>query len=277
MARSRRRQSGRGARDRVAATGLQRHRRLPGSARGDTVRHPRLAIILATASLAGGCSKPAPAPPPPAEVYVAAVVQQDVPIYLELVGQTTGFQDVEIRARVEGLSRDDELPRGLVRPRRATLLYQIDRKPLEAVARRARRPTRRRAAGDGSRRPTTMSRATRRSSRSRRSASRSWTTRALGAGRRRAVAGRGRQGGGREGDARSRLHARHVADQRAGRHDAGQAGQSRRTRREHAADDDLADRSDDLPRRRHRGRLPAHRQARSRDGRRRRRARRASS
>ena len=34
--------------------------------------------------------------------YVSDVVQQDVPIYLELPGQTVGNQDVEIRARVEG-------------------------------------------------------------------------------------------------------------------------------------------------------------------------------
>ena len=48
-----------------------------------------------------GCSKqegPSAAIP---EVYVAEVVQQDVPIYMEIVGQTQGSQDVDIRARVE--------------------------------------------------------------------------------------------------------------------------------------------------------------------------------
>jgi hypothetical protein len=32
-------------------------------------------------------------------VYVADVVQKDVPVYLELVGQTRGSQDVEMRGR----------------------------------------------------------------------------------------------------------------------------------------------------------------------------------
>ena len=39
---------------------------------------------------------------PPPEVLVTAVVRRDVPVPMELVGQTRGFQDVEIRARVEG-------------------------------------------------------------------------------------------------------------------------------------------------------------------------------
>ena len=39
---------------------------------------------------------------PPSRSVRRPVVQKDVPVYLELVGQTAGFQDVEIRARVEG-------------------------------------------------------------------------------------------------------------------------------------------------------------------------------
>ena len=66
---------------------------------------------VASAMLAGGiaalgastaCQEAAPVAPPPVEVYVADVVVQDVPEYLDLVGQTAGSQDVEIRARVEG-------------------------------------------------------------------------------------------------------------------------------------------------------------------------------
>ena len=33
---------------------------------------------------------------------VTEPIQQDVPVSMELVGQAVGFQDVEIRARVEG-------------------------------------------------------------------------------------------------------------------------------------------------------------------------------
>ena len=85
------------------------------------------------------------------------------------------------------------------------------------------------------------------------------------AGRRRDRSRRG-QGGGGQGDARSRLRADHVADQRPGRHDAGEAGQSRRPGREHAVDDDLGDRPDGRPRRRHRGRLSPRHQARPEPG-----------
>jgi membrane fusion protein (multidrug efflux system) len=96
------------------------------------VRHRKLAIVLAAALLVGGCKKPAPAPPPPAEVYVTPVVQQDVPIFLELVGQTAGFQDVEIRARVEGFLETVNFREGSF-VQKGQLLYQIDRKPLEAA------------------------------------------------------------------------------------------------------------------------------------------------
>ena len=63
-----------------------------------------LAAIAICVPLSWGCEKKVEnaAPPPPPEVYVSDVVQQDVPIYLELPGQTVGNQDVEIRARVEG-------------------------------------------------------------------------------------------------------------------------------------------------------------------------------
>ena len=64
----------------------------------------RLVIALVGAGLlAGACGeKPAPPPPPPPEVLVTSVVRRDVPVPMELVGQTRGFQDVEIRARIEG-------------------------------------------------------------------------------------------------------------------------------------------------------------------------------
>ena len=61
------------------------------------------AVALVVAACSAACSEPPPAAaPPPPEVLVADVIQRDVPVYLELVGQTQGYQDVEIRARVEG-------------------------------------------------------------------------------------------------------------------------------------------------------------------------------
>jgi membrane fusion protein (multidrug efflux system) len=97
----------------------------------------RLGLATGLAVLAGlgaaGCNeKPAPPPPAPPEVYVANVVQRDVPEYLDLVGQTQGFQDVDIRARVEGFLESVNFQEGTF-VRKGALLYQIDPKPLEAT------------------------------------------------------------------------------------------------------------------------------------------------
>jgi membrane fusion protein (multidrug efflux system) len=96
-----------------------------------------LVALALVASLSMACEKPAPVAPPPTEVYVVDVVQKDVPVYLELVGQTQGFQDVEIRARVEGFLETVNFREGSL-VRRGALLYEIDRKPLEAILAGAR-------------------------------------------------------------------------------------------------------------------------------------------
>jgi membrane fusion protein (multidrug efflux system) len=93
------------------------------------------ALIVALSGLVAtavtGCKKEAPVGAPP-EVYVADVVQKDVPVYLELVGQTRGFQDVEIRARVEGYLDRVAFTEGTF-VSKGTLLYQIDPLPLQAA------------------------------------------------------------------------------------------------------------------------------------------------
>jgi membrane fusion protein (multidrug efflux system) len=91
----------------------------------------RLGVATLLIGLGGACDKPAPPPPGPLEVYVAPVTQKDVPVYLELVGQTSGFQDVEIRARVEGFLENVSFKEGSF-VKKGELLYSIDRKPLEA-------------------------------------------------------------------------------------------------------------------------------------------------
>ena len=93
-----------------------------------------LIVVLSglVATAVTGCGKKeAPAGAPP-EVYVADVVQKDVPVYMELVGQTRGSQDVEIRARVEGYLNRVAFTEGAF-VRRGDLLYQIDPLPLEAA------------------------------------------------------------------------------------------------------------------------------------------------
>src|SRR6476661_361713 len=91
-----------------------------------------VAALAAVAMLSGACEKPAAVAPPPPEVYVAPVVQKDVPVYLDLVGQTAGFQDVDIRARVEGFLDSVNFREGSF-VRKGDLLYQIDPKPLQAT------------------------------------------------------------------------------------------------------------------------------------------------
>jgi membrane fusion protein (multidrug efflux system) len=65
-------------------------------------------------------------------VYVAPVVQRDVPTYLDLVGQTEGFDDVDVRARVEGFLETMNFREGSF-VRKGALLYQVDPKPFEAA------------------------------------------------------------------------------------------------------------------------------------------------
>lgn len=85
---------------------------------------PGLALLIA------GCSKEPPPPPPPPEVLVTEAVQQDVPVFTELVGQAAGSQDVEVRARVEGFLEKMAFTEGTL-VSKGQLLYEIDRKPLE--------------------------------------------------------------------------------------------------------------------------------------------------
>lgn len=98
----------------------------------------RLVALAGMAALGAACAEaPQAAPPPPPEVYVMPVVQKDVPTYLELVGQTRGYQDVEVRARVEGFLERVHFQEGAL-VRAGAPLYDIDRKPLEAVVAAAR-------------------------------------------------------------------------------------------------------------------------------------------
>jgi membrane fusion protein, multidrug efflux system len=101
---------------------------------GADARRTMLAVALVSAGLGTACEKKevAPVAATPTEVYVADVVQKDVPVYLEVVGQTVGYQDVEVRARVEGVLESMDFREGSF-VRKGQLLYTIDRKPLEAI------------------------------------------------------------------------------------------------------------------------------------------------
>jgi len=97
----------------------------------------RLAVAAMAAAFAAACEKPQAAPPPPPEVYVVTVVQKDVPTYLDLVGQTEGEQDVDVRARVEGFLETMDFREGTF-VRKGQLLYLIDPKPFESALAQAK-------------------------------------------------------------------------------------------------------------------------------------------
>ena len=86
---------------------------------------------------AAGCGKKeAPAPQPP-DVKVATVLQKDVPIYVEAIGQTRGSTEIEVRARVEGFIESVDFKEG--NPvRKGQLLYTIDPSPFEAALAQAK-------------------------------------------------------------------------------------------------------------------------------------------
>jgi membrane fusion protein, multidrug efflux system len=88
-----------------------------------------LAGVLTTAIV--GCGGKELPPPPLTEVKVATVLQKDVPIYIEAVGQTRGSTEIEVRARVEGFLETVDFKEG-TSVTKGQLLYTIDPLPLEA-------------------------------------------------------------------------------------------------------------------------------------------------
>jgi membrane fusion protein, multidrug efflux system len=92
-------------------------------------------FLMSGAALAlAGCGKPPappPAPPPPVPVVVSEVLVRDQPLYLESIGQALGAQDVEIRARVEGVLESMNFIEGSF-VKKDALLYVIEPYSLQA-------------------------------------------------------------------------------------------------------------------------------------------------
>ena len=82
-----------------------------------------LALVAVLAGCNGG-KEPPPAPPPP-DVKVAVVLQRDVPVHVEAIGETRGNTEIEIRARVEGFIETVDYKEGSV-VTKGQLLYSID-------------------------------------------------------------------------------------------------------------------------------------------------------
>jgi membrane fusion protein (multidrug efflux system) len=87
-------------------------------------------LVLGSALIAG-CEQGAPPAPPPIEIAVLEVQLQNIPIYFEMIGQTSGSVDIPIRARVDGVLEEMHFREGR-RVERGQLLYVIDPAPYKS-------------------------------------------------------------------------------------------------------------------------------------------------
>ncbi|GIX27237.1 MAG: hemolysin D [Burkholderiales bacterium] len=88
--------------------------------------------------LMAGC-QPAgapPAPPPPPAVSVVTVEPRDLPVTYEYVGQTAGFREVEVRARVTGILLKRHYREGAP-VKEGQSLFLIDPAPFQVALHRA--------------------------------------------------------------------------------------------------------------------------------------------
>jgi len=77
----------------------------------------------------GEQKKEAPKAPPP-EVSVVETTVEDVPLFLEFVGETFGVKDITIRARVEGFLKGMHFQEGSA-VKKGDLLYTLESQPFE--------------------------------------------------------------------------------------------------------------------------------------------------
>jgi len=97
----------------------------------------RRCCLLAAALLLAACDeKKKPPPPPTPKVPVIQVITQDVPVYLEAVGETAGSLDIQIRARVDGIIEKVHFKEGGF-VEKGDPLYTIDPAPFAAKLREA--------------------------------------------------------------------------------------------------------------------------------------------
>jgi membrane fusion protein (multidrug efflux system) len=95
-------------------------------------RSTLLAVVgVMTIVLPSCAGEEKPAAPPPPQIPVSEVVQQDVPISMELVAQLAGLEDIEIRARVEGYLRSIDYREGAA-VQKGDVLFTIDDQPYRA-------------------------------------------------------------------------------------------------------------------------------------------------
>jgi membrane fusion protein (multidrug efflux system) len=97
------------------------------------MRFKTVGLITCLSLYLFGCSeeqKAPPPPPPPADITIVETRAEDVPLYLEFVGQTSGLKDIAIRARLEGFLEGVHFQEGS-EIQKGTLLYTLESQPFE--------------------------------------------------------------------------------------------------------------------------------------------------
>ncbi len=95
------------------------------------LRHFAYLFIIGSLLFVVSCMDKTQRKMPPLEIPVMQVIQQDVPVIMDFVGQTYGEFDIPIRARVDGYLEGMHFLEG--RPvKKGQLLYTIDAQPYEA-------------------------------------------------------------------------------------------------------------------------------------------------
>ena len=91
-----------------------------------------IGLIVCLPLVFGACSeqKAEKAPPPPPEISIVETKAQDVPLYLEFVGEVSGLKDIAIRARVEGFLEGVHFQEG-AEIQKGDLLYTLESQPFE--------------------------------------------------------------------------------------------------------------------------------------------------
>jgi membrane fusion protein (multidrug efflux system) len=88
-------------------------------------------LFIAVTVFLTACGRPEPPAMPPMEVTVVKVQPRDIPIYLDMIGQTLGSVDIPIRARVDGVLEEIHFLEGRD-VTKGQLLYVIDPTPFRA-------------------------------------------------------------------------------------------------------------------------------------------------
>ncbi|MCD4832598.1 MAG: efflux RND transporter periplasmic adaptor subunit [Bacteroidales bacterium] len=88
-------------------------------------------VLLTAILLFSSCKDKQAQQATPPDINVVEVIQKEIPIYKEYVGQTYGYKDIPIRARVDGYLTGIHFKEGFG-VKKGQLLYTIDQQPYQA-------------------------------------------------------------------------------------------------------------------------------------------------